>query len=650
MNQGSSASRWGLARPITGVQGYIYGCRYPSLVAAVQGAPLSGQARDQLWSALVAQCPLLPLSPPQRNKTPDWRQSVDWLLAAWQALQSSLGLPVYETGRILGIYADQVHIVVPVTADARSAMVKLIQTTLEFLDRAETDRQPADPRPLAEAINALGRFAAKGSNTPRFIQAAFAQGIPFQAMPEGVYQFGMARNARWMYSSITDTTPTIAAKLAKSKAAAADVLRRAGIPVPPHRLVRSTDEALRAADLLGYPVVVKPADLDGGIGVAAGLTSREEVLAAFESALQHSRHILVEKHVEGRDYRLVVLNGDMIWAIERRPGGVVGDGQHTVHELVDQLNADPRRGTDLHTPLKRLVLDEEAQVLLARQGLDGHSVPAPGQFVRFRRAANIAGGGTPVAVFDRVHPDNARLAVRAAEALRVDLAGIDLLIPDIATSWRESGAAICEVNAQPNLGHTTSAHLYPEILRRRVPDSGRVPTIVVVSADQPERWLAALSGALAQRGLRVGTTGPHGVAVAGEVLHADPLPLADAGQMLVMNREVDAMVMALCEPGALRTGLPVARYDALIIDGTDLPSAQGAPGARGLQESLTHLLPACDGIVMARGGDAFGLRARKGLTAAAWHPLGTELAKAAEQIVERVHQLSLKRGRQAGPG
>src|SRR5690606_8124879 len=125
-------------------------------------------------------------------------------------------------------------------------------------------------------------------------------------------------------------------------------------------------------------------------------------------------------------YRIVVFRGKAIWAKERRPAGVTGDGKSTIRELVAAVNADPRRGSDVYAPLKKLRLDEEAEKLLARDGLTFDSVPQGGAFVPLRRRANVSAGGTPVAVTDRMHPDNARAAERAAELVGLDLAGVDL--------------------------------------------------------------------------------------------------------------------------------------------------------------------------------------------------------------------------------
>jgi len=635
VNKPGSKAGWRLLGQVQGYPGYIHGCRYPALVLSLEGAALSRSACDQLSACLLEACPIW--ARPATSGTMDWRQSVEWLLSAWQALQAALGLPVFETGRILGLTHTQVRCVVPTLGAAQRALAGVIQSSIACLSSfGDAGKQEAIKR-LHHSIKLLGSHGAKGSNVPRFVKAAYDLGFPIRELPGGAYQYGVAQRARWLDSSFTDVTPNISAKLARSKVWASDLLKRAGLPVPAHQLTNNEDAALKVAHRLGYPVVVKPADLDGGVGVAAGLETDEEVRQAFAVAQKHSKRILVEKHVEGRDYRVTVFNGQVIWAIERIPGGVRGDGQHTIAQLVAQFNADPRRGTGTHSPLKVLVWDEEAKQLLQRQGLTEQSVPATGLFVRLRRAANVASGGTPAAVFEQIHPDNARLAERAAEALRLDLAGIDLLIPDIAISWRGTGAFICEVNGQPNLGQTTAAHLYAPILKQLVPGSGRVPTFVIFGAAEPSVWLGAISVTLATQGFRVGTVSPQGVKVGDEWLTAGAVSAYAGGQMLALNRSVDAVVLAINDDGFLRTGLPMDRYDGLILAGIHLQSNRAREGQnqeRWVGAILKGLLPACDGLVINYKDGGVSTQALANHTTARCHTLGGEVVEVVNEAVQ----------------
>ena len=187
---------------------------------------------------------------------------------------------------------------------------------------------------LAALVRKISRNAPRGTNSTPFLKAAHEARIPVRHLWGNVFQFGWGARARRLDSSLTDETPSLSTQLAGNKRAAARVMRNAGIPVPRHELVDSADEAVRVAGELGYPVVVKPADLEGGRGVAAGLRSEEAVRKAFKAARVMSRQVLVEKHVEGEDYRVHVHKGEAFWVSHRVPGSVTGNGKDTVAQLL----------------------------------------------------------------------------------------------------------------------------------------------------------------------------------------------------------------------------------------------------------------------------------------------------------------------------
>jgi cyanophycin synthetase len=633
------AVAWRLLGEVRGYPGFVHGARYPALVFRLQGCVLSPAARDALSACFLASCPTWRQAAELSALAWDWPKSVQWLLSAWKDLQVALGLPVFDTGRMLASTDSLASCVVPTQRSAQRALAGVIQQTIAFLSPAPGVTDELKSKRLRQSISLLATLGVKAANVPRFVKAALELGYPIHELPGGTYQYGVAQRARWMNSSFTDVTPAISSALARNKVSTATLLRQAGIPVPSHLQVDGADTAVRVAQQMGFPVVVKPADCDGGLGVAAGLETDDEVRHAFAAASQHSSRVLVEKHVEGRDYRLTIFNGEVIWAIERVPGGVVGDGHRSVSELVGALNADPRRGSGIHSPLKAVVWDEEAEHLLKRQGLDKQSVPTEGRWVRLRRAANVASGGTPVAVFDQVHPDNARLAVRAAKALCLDLAGIDLLIPDVSVSWRETGAAICEVNAQPSLGQTTAAHLYALILRRLVSGSGRVPTVMVLGAADPDAWLNGFSKAFSDRGFQVGLVGPKGVVVGEETLSVGAVSPYAGGRMLALNREVSAMVVAINDGGLMQTGLPLERFNGLVLAGTQLRSGQAGEGLaprRLIGDMLGNLLPACDGVVLTHKDGGLNADALAKQTTAQWHSLDGSVLEAVNETVQRV--------------
>lgn len=634
------------------VEGCAYGSRYPSLIFSLEGVALTAGQRTALQQWLNT------ILPPQRADwslaaaeagNSDWEETLHDLLRIVQRLQHATAQAVFEPGSVQGMGRNTARCLVPTRPRAANALIRAIQLLLRCLDhwasgQGDSTGELADA--LQQALSELERQNVQGTNVPSFVKAAIGLKIPFQELPSLIH-YGMGKRSCWLNSSHTGYTSHLGVQVARDKVIAADMLKRSGIPVPQHNLVRNAEQALAEAKTLGYPVVVKPVDRNGGAGVTANLLNDEEVGRAFEHASQFSSSVMVEKHVEGRDYRLLVFQGEMIWAIERVPGGVTGDGQHTVSELVEQLNADPRRGDAGHSPLKRLSLNEEAELMLQRHQLEASSVPEKGQFVRLRRSANITSGGTPVAVTGQVHPDNRLLAERAAQACRLDIAGIDLLISDISRSWQEVGAAIIEVNNQPTIGQTTTPHLYAPILGRLVPGNGRVPVVAVLGAPDGSNLVEVLSKAVSSRlKMVVGYHDGKTVSVNNQILKAGGVTTSDAAQMLMMTPTVDAMVISVNDLGILQTGLPFPYFDVLVIAGTHIDLGSHADSQQALPALMRALVSCCDGKIVRIKEAQLQIKPSAELTAAKWLEEPVPAGQIINALVDIVLEAEQKHGQE----
>lgn len=642
--------RWQIVGNPVFIAGFVYGLRHPSVIVISRGRALSPDERAVLSRLIVEVAPSLDKLVEEAMwagvLASSWAATVAWMLAVVHHVQRAVGLPIYESGCLLAAAEDSATCCIPLWAFAGQQHIALLQALFQVFEEASDERVQAFGQTLAE----LGKTSPKSSNVPRFMRAAFDLGIPFLEMPGEVVQYGIGRQSRWLESSFTEETTRISARIARDKRLTAQVLRRAGLPVPGQHVVTDADFAIHAAEKLGYPVVVKPLDADGGAGVFVHLRSAHEVQMAFAKASAFAPNILVEKHLFGRDYRVVVFRDEVIIAIERIPGGITGDGQHTVEELLARFNADPRRGASAHAPLKPVPLDDEARGLLAEAGLDPSSIPAEGRFVRLRQAANVASGGMPVGVLDQVHPDNLRLAIHAARALRLDLAGIDLLMPDISRSWRETGAGICEVNAQPNLGQIVTAGIYVPLLRKIVPGNGRIPTVVVLGAAPKSRLCRALELALLDKRVSVGCHDTDGVRIQGEVIIDGAVSPFVAGTALVVDKTVSAMIISIDDVGALRTGLPFAKYDVLVLAGSHIAfpdNAQEHDRQQLLLELFAGILPGCDGRVMMLEGSGLHTRGLERMTPASWDAASIAPPRLIAEIVGEIMKLESKHEGQA---
>jgi cyanophycin synthetase len=589
------------------IEGFIHGMKYPSLLLVLQG---QGEYRrksltdlNQLFSSRMDNA-----GPLELPEDAHWTETAALSMLNWMGkLYRSEGVPVFEDGLIIG--AEPAGSVVMIAVPTLSFLHKETHTIFSWLlgvvNLALTEgNYHAVFNELDVIKKQLAPASSKQKNTDQLLKTSLQRGIPAVSVAGDIYQYGYGSRARLLESTFTDVTSASGTRLARSKTSASRLLRLAGIPVPDQRIVRTIGEAEAAALELGFPVVVKPADLDGGVGVAAGIDTLEELREAYANAERVSSNIILEKHCEGRDFRLLVFQDELIFAVERVPGGVTGDGKSTVLQLVEETNKDPNRGDGNRTILKKLELDDEAILLLRKKGMDTESIPVPGEFVKLRRTANIASGGSGSIEFGTLHPDNAELAIRAARLLGLDLAGIDLLIPDISKSWMECGGVICEINAQPGLGGITSSHLYGQLLEALVEGNGRIPVCVIIGA--PHEWDLArkTAGLLGAEGFAVGIADRNGVQIGTDLIHG-PASAFDAGLMLLMERTVDAVLLDINDTKLLGTGLPFERFDLLVLAGSniDVPSQTGDEQKLMLiQAMLDFIVPCCDGRIIVVDG------------------------------------------------
>ena len=549
------------------VPGFIHGLSQPSLGAVLElpNAPAAGEGLCRLVASLsdeFGDCPE-PLQPYRDGQAAEPQELARGISATVSWLQSVVGVPVVATPHVAedretkgawSVFLPSFH-----PPSARSALTWAV----EEVNRGDGARDGFAER-LSAAFDHIGEGVPPGVNNRQFISAALRLGIPVLTRAGGMLQYGHGRSGRIFSSSLTERTSALGVRTSRSKTTANRFLQEAGIPVPRQLEVDSEDNAVDAAETIGFPVVVKPSDLDGGVGVSAGLMTAETVRTAFRRARSAGERVVVEAFIPGKDYRINVFHGRVAMAVERVPASVVGDGQSSISQLIDRVNEDPRRRTEKWFQMMPLRIDDEASELLAEQGLTPDAIPDEGQFISLRRAANVSTGGSVTRVLDKVHPENAAIAIRAAKALRLDLAGVDLITGDISRPWYEDGGAICEVNAQVQFGLSDPSQ-FEALLRTIVPGNGRVPiALLLLPPDQVEHAEAEILNSLS-RDFCVGTA-TEGSAFVGR----SPLMMADRGirtsvRAVLSSTDVDAMVVILNRPGPLFSGTPVDRIDVLGI-------------------------------------------------------------------------------------
>jgi cyanophycin synthetase len=321
---------------------------------------------------------------------------------------------------------------------------RLVGAALRITEDVLAARSP-ELEPDVTEITGLVERERLGVSTAAIAAAARRRGLPVRRVGGlSMLQLGYGYTRRLVCAALTEQTSALAVDIAADKMLAKQILAGAGIPVPPAIVADSEQEAQDALDLLGAPVVIKPLGGSHGRSVTVGVRAPHEAAAAFAQASEAGSPALVESYVPGHDYRVLVVDGQVVAAAQLRPAAVTGDGAHTIAELVERANEDPRRGDGHARVLTRIELDDEVQRHLGAAGLDGAAVPADGQLVTLRRNANLSTGGTSRDVTDLVHKEVAEMCRRAAAAVGLDICGIDVRLADISAPLHgvpEHGAA-----------------------------------------------------------------------------------------------------------------------------------------------------------------------------------------------------------------
>ena len=438
-------------------------------------------------------------------------------------------------------------------------------------------------------ISAVVERERFGVSTAALAAAARRRGIPVRRIGGlSMLRLGYGRHRRLVCAALTQQTSVIGVDIAADKMLAKQLLADAGIPVPGGIVATSAQEAAQAVAALGAPVVVKPRAGSHGVNVIVGVATADDAAAAYERATGGHGGAIVERFVPGSDYRVLVVDGQVMAAAQLCPAAVTGDGRSEIGELVARLNRDPRRGDGHSRPLTKIRLDDCALGHLAGQGLDSASVPADGQVVTLRRNANLSTGGTSRDVTDLIHDDVAALCCRAAAVAGLDVCGVDLRLADIAAPV---AGAVIEVNASPGLRmHLSPAEGKPRDVAGAIVDTlyppgapSRVPVIAVTGTNGKTTTVRMIGHILRQAGLRVGMATTDGVYSGDRLIYDADASGPRSAEMVLDDTSVEAAVLETARGGIIRGGLGYDKADVAVVTNVTADHL-GADGVDDLDE------------------------------------------------------------------
>jgi len=454
---------------------------------------------------------------------------------------------------------------------AARAVVKLFEDLAAGKSLDEIKQTLADDVQRLREIREDVRF---GPSTGAIVQEAEQRDIPhIRLNAQSLVQLGYGVNQQRIQATVTGRTNMIAVDLASDKDATKKLLGSMGVPVPKGYLIVEEDEIEATVKRLNFPVAIKPLDANHGKGITVGLNTLEEVRAAFPLAKKYSRHVIIEQSLTGQDFRALVINNRLVAVAERIPAHIIGDGEHTIRELIDLTNQDPRRGYGHENVLTQIDVDAQTESLLAAHDYRLDSVLLAGEMFHLKTTANISTGGTAIDRTDEVHPFNVSLFERIARIIGLDVAGIDVVAPDLSMPLSENGGGIIEVNAAPGfrmhiapsdgLARNVAEHVIDMLFPPGTPS--RVPVIAITGTNGKTTTTRLIAHIVKNSGKSVGFTTTDGIYIGNSLIQPGDNTGPVSAQLVLKDPTVEIAVLETARGGIIRAGLGFDRCDIGVV-------------------------------------------------------------------------------------
>ena len=413
-----------------------------------------------------------------------------------------------------------------------------------------------------------------GPSTGSLVDEADSRDIPYIRLnDQSLVQLGYGVHQKRIQATTTVNTNMIAVDIAGNKHATKTLLGDMGVPVPKGYKIREIEELEGTIDRVGYPVVIKPLDGNHGNGATVGIKTIDDARIAFEKAREFSRNIIVEKQLIGADFRALVVNNRLIAVAERVPAHVTGDGKSTIQKLIDKTNADPRRGYGHENVLTQIDIDGQTMRCIRKGGYELDSVLPKGVVLDVKTTANISTGGTAIDCTDEVHPENVFLFERIARIIGLDVAGVDVIAPNVSEPLRENGGGIIEVNAAPGfrmhlapsqgIARNVAEHVIDMLFPPGTPS--RIPIFAITGTNGKTTTTRLIAHILKNAGRTVGFTTTDGTYIGNQQIVAGDNTGPVSAQLVLKDPTVDVAVLETARGGIIRSGLGFDTCDIGVV-------------------------------------------------------------------------------------
>ena len=411
-----------------------------------------------------------------------------------------------------------------------------------------------------------------GPSTLAVCEAAEKHGLPVMKLgSSSFYQIGYGKQGRVIEASITSNTSCIAADISCDKLLTKELLDLQNLPVARGAKVYNVISLLKEADRIGYPLVLKPQYGNKGRGVVLDIKNEKELITAYQKLINEFNDIILEEYHRGDDYRVCVVNNKVVGVSLRVPPYIIGDGNKSVEELIDELNSHEYRGEGHEKPLTKVKKDAMLNSFISEQGYALNSILESDKKLLLRKNANLSTGGIAIDYTDKICEENKDICIRAAKAIGIDVCGVDICTNDISKSIINNGI-IMEVNTAPGL----RMHIYPsegksrdvgnEIINMMYKDSIKnIPVVSISGTNGKTTTTRLINYTLCKLGMCSGMTSTEGIFINNQCIDIGDDTGMDSAKCVLLNKDVEVAVLETARGGIIRRGLAYDLADVAVI-------------------------------------------------------------------------------------